>query len=180
MYGTKLSTGSRGSTSTKSKKPTKPTGRVPSTPTELALLASTEIRSSSEPRHFGMAKVLNAEIYAKKQRREEDGRGFETNVQDERFKALHDEYEYAIGLSNPYFRKTKAMTRLPDERRKRLKDKVRVLADQRNARRHAAAADAKPRDAGGDSELKRLVQSVKRKTGDAGSTGVRGAKTQKR
>ncbi|KAG8908098.1 pre-rRNA-processing protein esf1 [Tulasnella sp. 403] len=178
-------------TKRKSKKPTKPTARVPSTPAELALLASTDIQSSSEPKHFDMAKVLKAEKDAKKKKKylekkkgddgeEEDGRGFEINVQDERFKALHDEYEYAIDPSNPHFKKTKAMTRLLDERRKRLKDKVREGAEQRTARRHTATADSKPRDAGGDSELRRLVQSVKRKTGDAASAGGRGAKKQKR
>lgn len=51
------------------------------------------------------------------------------------------------------------MNSLLEERRKRLKHKVKSEVEQRSARVHSSASKG-----GEDTELKRLVESVKRKT----------------
>ncbi|KAG9011771.1 pre-rRNA-processing protein esf1 [Tulasnella sp. 427] len=146
---------------------------------ELALLAANINGDDGGNRHFDMAKVIKAEKMSSKKKQRfkrkgdrdegaqnedeaEDGRDFEINVGDDRFQALHDEYEFAIDPSNPHFKKTKAMSQLLDERRRHLKEKVKAEADGRRdkqATRQAGHAIV------GDSDLQRLVQSVKRKSG---------------
>lgn len=96
--------------------------RNPSTAEELALLAADVHASGNEPRHFDMAKVIKAEkdkskkkLHKKKgkgaaeveaveeEMEREDGEGFEINVNDERFKAMHEQHEFAIDPSNPQY-----------------------------------------------------------------------------
>ncbi|KIO24873.1 hypothetical protein M407DRAFT_211781 [Tulasnella calospora MUT 4182] len=155
--------------------------RRPSTKEELALLAADMENDDGGKRHFDMAKVLKAEkMSAKKKQHKfkkkgqheeeagnedevEDGRDFEIDVRDRRFQALHDEYEFAIDPSNPHFKKTKAMSQLLDERRKRLKQKVEAEAGERGETRTGSKVAAGERN--GDLDLQKLVQSVKRKSG---------------
>ncbi|KAG8930677.1 pre-rRNA-processing protein esf1 [Tulasnella sp. 417] len=166
------------------KNSTKTESRRPSTKEELALLAADMDNDDGGKRHFDMAKVLKAEKMSAKKKQPkfrkkgqhdeeagndeevEDGRDFEIDVNDQRFKALHDEYEFAIDPSNPHYKKTKAMGRLLDERRRRLKEKVKTEAEGKGERRLASKMTAGGRHA--DSELQKLVQSVKRKSATEG------------
>lgn len=72
--------------------------------------------SAGESNHFDMRAVMKAEKekragkkFKRKSKGEnledekEDGRGFEINVKDNRFAALHDEAEFAIDPSNPQY-----------------------------------------------------------------------------
>ncbi|KAG8895538.1 pre-rRNA-processing protein esf1 [Tulasnella sp. 408] len=154
--------------------------RRPSTKEELALLAADIDDDGAGKRHFDMAKVIKAEKMSAKKKQPklktkgqpveeagnedeaEDGRGFEIDVKDKRFQALHDEHEFAIDPSNPHFKKTKAMSQLLDERRKRLKEKVKAEAEERGEKRATSKASA---GGNGDLDLQKLVQSVKRKSG---------------
>ncbi|KAG8871413.1 pre-rRNA-processing protein esf1 [Tulasnella sp. 331] len=155
--------------------------RKPSTAEELALLTADVHASRNEPKHFDMAKVIKAEkdrskrkLHKKKGKgarevnvveegmEREDGEGFEINVDDDRFKALHEQHEFAIDPSNPHFKKTKSMNSLLEERRKRYKEKVKGEVEQRTARVRSVVMK---RSDGAD--LKKLVESVKRKTGSA-------------
>ncbi|KAG9047783.1 pre-rRNA-processing protein esf1 [Tulasnella sp. UAMH 9824] len=155
--------------------------RRPSTKEELALLAADIANDDGGKRHFDMAKVIKAEKMSAKKKQPkfkkkgqhdeeagnedeaEDGRHFEIDVKDKRFQALHDEYEFAIDPSNPHFKKTKAMGQLLDERRKRLKEKVKAEAEERFENR--AARKESVGGGNGDLDLQKLIQSVKRKTG---------------
>lgn len=88
--------------------------RKPSTAEELALLAAGD-EDDDGPKHFDMAKVIKAEKLsgkkkahkyskaAKEDAEPEDGRGFEIDVQDDRFKALHENHEFALDPSNPQY-----------------------------------------------------------------------------
>ncbi|KAG9014750.1 pre-rRNA-processing protein esf1 [Tulasnella sp. JGI-2019a] len=150
--------------------------RRPSTKDELALLAADVHVSGNEPKHFDMSKVIKAEKDKTKKKlrkkkgkgageaedeegaEREDGEGFEINVNDERFKALHEQHEFAIDPSNPHFKKTKSMNSLLEERRKRYKQKVKGEVQRRVLQVQSVKG-------GDDADLKRLVESVKRKTG---------------
>ena len=89
-------------------------GHVESTPAELALLLSSA-EPSREPKHFDMRSVAKAEKAGPKKRRGKDKKqnrgvdpdedetqeGFAINVKDDRFKALHEDHNFAIDPSNP-------------------------------------------------------------------------------
>jgi hypothetical protein len=89
--------------------------KKPSTKEELSLLvAPSATTSGSELRHFDMKEVIKSEKGKKDKKKrkqkkggddegeeKEDGAGFEIDVKDDRFKALHEEYEFAIDPSNP-------------------------------------------------------------------------------
>lgn len=85
-------------------------GRHPtSSAAELALVAVSD-NPNSEPQHFDMKAVLKAEKAKGKKRRSKKSKDehdkelqedFVIDVQDERFKALHDDPSYAIDPSNP-------------------------------------------------------------------------------
>jgi len=72
---------------------------------------------------------------------------FSINVVDDRFKAVHDDHDFAIDPSNPHFKKTKAMQ---------------VLLDARLKQR-TGSSDA-TQDASGGQSLQSLAESVKRKS----------------
>jgi hypothetical protein len=85
--------------------------RRPSTQEELALLATAD-GLGLETRHFDLKAVVKAEKGKKGKRKrpkrslDDDGpnelqEGFSINVKDERFQALHEDYNFAIDPSNP-------------------------------------------------------------------------------
>lgn len=89
---------------------------------ELSLLASGE----KQPDHFSMQAILKSEkASAKKKRQKKPGKEdelqdtFSIDVLDERFKAVHEDHNFAIDPSNPHFKKTKAMAKLLEERGQR-------------------------------------------------------------
>jgi hypothetical protein len=81
-----------------------------STPEELKLLVASDTLDA-EPKHFNIKSVLKAEKdkarkrkYRKKSGNEDDHElqdDFSIDVKDLRFKALHDDHQYAIDPSNP-------------------------------------------------------------------------------
>ncbi|KAJ2928948.1 hypothetical protein H1R20_g8135, partial [Candolleomyces eurysporus] len=76
---------------------------------ELALLVSSN-NPDAEPKHFDFKAVLKAEKGGKrkkgkkdKQREDETQEDFVLDVQDERFKVLHEDHQFAIDPSNPQY-----------------------------------------------------------------------------
>ncbi|THH16819.1 hypothetical protein EW146_g3892 [Bondarzewia mesenterica] len=142
--------------------------RRPSTKEELSLLVDTD-HPGAEPKHFSMKAVLRAEKKkgrkgkkGKKSKEGEEGENelqedFMINVQDERFKALHEDHTFAIDPSNPHFKKTKSMAVLLQERSKQRR--------QKQGDRVSMGAQPADDSAGADGQsLKSLVESVKRKS----------------
>ena len=83
--------------------------RTPATPSELALLVSSD-NPKAEPKHFNMKAILKTEkaskIKRKKNKRKAEDEhelqeDFSINADDERFKAIHDDHAFAIDPSNP-------------------------------------------------------------------------------
>ncbi|KAG2140964.1 uncharacterized protein EDB93DRAFT_650462 [Suillus bovinus] len=85
---------------------------------------------------------------------------FIIDVKDDRFKAIHEDYQFAIDPSNPHFKKTKSMAAFIDERTKRQK---RSLPEDETSEQLPAKAD--------NTSLKNLVESVKRKSAAASQGG---------
>ncbi|KAG2149663.1 hypothetical protein BD769DRAFT_1343625 [Suillus cothurnatus] len=85
---------------------------------------------------------------------------FIIDVKDDRFKAIHEDYQFAIDPSNPHFKKTKSMVALIDERTKRQK---RSRPEDETGARLPTKVD--------NTSLKNLVESVKRKSAAADQGG---------
>lgn len=85
---------------------------------------------------------------------------FIIDVKDDRFKAIHEDYQFAIDPSNPHFKKTKSMVALIDERIKRQK---RSRPEDETGARLPTKVD--------NTSLKNLVESVKRKSAAADQGG---------
>lgn len=85
---------------------------------------------------------------------------FIIDVKDDRFKAIHEDHQFAIDPSNPHFKKTKSMVALIDERIKRQKRS-----------RHEDETSARLPPKTDDTSLKNLVESVKRKSAAANQGG---------
>ncbi|THH01804.1 hypothetical protein EW026_g932 [Hermanssonia centrifuga] len=135
---------------------------------ELALIAASD-NPHGEPKHFDMKAVLKAEKSKGRKRKGKAGKkevheenelqeDFAINVKDDRFKALHEDYTFAIDPSNPRFKKTKGMSALLGERSKRRTDKGEETRPTKNK-----VEDTEP-------SLKKLVESVKRKSTTADGT----------
>ncbi|KAI0307985.1 hypothetical protein B0F90DRAFT_1807324 [Multifurca ochricompacta] len=135
--------------------------RKPSTKEELSLLVAPD-QPDLETKHFDMATIIKAEKSEGKKRKgrkkKENGNhendlqdNFTIDVKDERFRALHEDYAFAIDPTNPHFKKTRSMSTLLEERSKR-----------KNARDGAHTAVQVPKS-GALHSLSRLVESVKRK-----------------
>ncbi|KAF6766171.1 pre-rRNA-processing protein ESF1 [Ephemerocybe angulata] len=136
---------------------------------ELALLAASN-NPDAETKHFDFKAVLKAEKKGKKGRKHKKDKrleaaadelqeDFSIDVQDERFKVLHEDHQFAIDPSNPHFKKTKGMSALLEERRKRLSN--------RDAGAEPEAVAPRSVDAPSNPSLQKLVESVKRKSVEA-------------
>ncbi|KAL1690187.1 hypothetical protein GGG16DRAFT_56176 [Schizophyllum commune] len=150
-----------------------PTPRIESTAAELALVATSD-NPSAEPAHFDMKAILKAEKKKGKKGRGKKRRGeeekdlqedFTLDVNDERFKVLHEDPSFAIDPTNPQFKKTKAMSALLEERIKRRKSAV---GDGEDARKSSHKRAASPSADDGARSLQNLVESVKRKSASSG------------
>ncbi|ODQ53965.1 hypothetical protein SAICODRAFT_6746 [Saitoella complicata NRRL Y-17804] len=102
---------------------------------ELELLMMDEkeesaITGGKKPQHFDMKQVLKAEKAKKKKGKtakkqlakvdqEATQSDFQIDVKDPRFAALYESHHFAIDPTNPQFKKTEAMEKVLDERRKR-------------------------------------------------------------
>ncbi|KAI6112030.1 hypothetical protein EDD16DRAFT_1605780 [Pisolithus croceorrhizus] len=87
---------------------------------------------------------------------------FSIDVKDDRFKALHEDHQFAIDPSNPQFKKTQGMMALLEERSKRRKDNCRVEDDVPS--KNIAVDDGR--------SLHNLAERVKRKSDLARDRGV--------
>ncbi|KAE9408126.1 hypothetical protein BT96DRAFT_914111 [Gymnopus androsaceus JB14] len=121
---------------------------------DLSLLVAS---SNTEPQHFNLKSVMKAEkLKGKKLKKGKKNKldeaelqkDFSINVDDDRFKAVHDDHDFAIDPSNPHFKKTKAMKDLLDARSKQ----------------RATPSDVQTRDVGSGQSLQSLAESVKRKS----------------
>ncbi|WVR07154.1 hypothetical protein IAU60_004195 [Kwoniella sp. DSM 27419] len=154
-----------------------------STPDDSALAAL--VGAEKPDTNFSMKDILKSEKEDQKKRKRrrgkkggvDDGRaddkelgpeGWKIDVKDDRFKALHEDAEFAIDPSNPHYTKTKAMQDLLAERSRlrQQKNKATVSAGPESlksasgVKRDVPGAEAKDLDA--------LVASVKRKMGEGG------------
>ncbi|KAI0322664.1 hypothetical protein OF83DRAFT_1092299 [Amylostereum chailletii] len=142
--------------------------RQTSSQNELSLLVASD-NADVEPNHFDIKAIIKAEKKKGKKKRgkgkggqSEEGNNeiqeeFSIDVKDDRFKALHEDYNFAIDPSNPRFKKTTAMSALLNERSQRQKQK-RYTGQSEEIRSSSIAIS----NAG--QNLKSLVESVKRKS----------------
>ncbi|GAA5940616.1 pre-rRNA-processing protein ESF1 [Sporobolomyces koalae] len=131
-------------------------------------------------RHFDMRKILKAEkakgkkVKAKgKKAKQADAPvqdDFKLDLTDDRFKNLHDDFDFAIDPSNPKFQKTRNMDALLAEGRKRRakRSEARAPVNATEIARKKAATSA-----GDGDSLNKLIESVKRKAGETGGRGKR-------
>ncbi|KXN90081.1 Pre-rRNA-processing protein ESF1 [Leucoagaricus sp. SymC.cos] len=146
--------------------------RKESTAKELSLIVASQVDNRHEPKHFNMKTVLKVEKHkGKKGKKSKEDAGenelqddFTIDVKDDRFKALHEDHQFAIDPTNPQFKKTKAMKAFLEERQRRQKE-------LRGEDVHAIS-QAKV-DGGKDSGLKNLVESLKRKSQENHGKGKR-------
>ncbi|KAG7099180.1 hypothetical protein E1B28_001049 [Marasmius oreades] len=117
-----------------------------------SLLVSHE-DSGAEPQHFNLKAVMKVERKQKKNKKkgkktvDEDNEiqeDFILEVNDDRFKAIHEDHNFAIDPTHPQFKKTKAMESLLNERSQR-----RAVSEKQHAE--------------DGQSLKNLVDKVKRK-----------------
>ncbi|KAJ8293000.1 Pre-rRNA-processing protein esf1 [Rhodotorula toruloides] len=140
-------------------------------------------------RHFDMRQILKAEKNKGKKRKVKGKKGkklgdetetvkddFKLDLADDRFKSLHEDFDFAIDPSNPRFQKSRNMEALLAEGRKRRSDKhtktrAPVTAPSENGSVKRKGPESG--ETGGGEDLSRLVEAVKRKAGDAGGRGKR-------
>lgn len=146
----------------------KPKSLEPTLPDEDDLAA---IVGTNEPdSNFSMKDIIKTEKEAGKKRRRRKGKkgeqerdvelgpdDWKIDVKDDRFKALHEEPEFAIDPSNPHFVKTKAMQDLLAERTRRRNNQKKIEPEGRKSATGVKNVEQKEQD------LDSLVASVKRK-----------------
>ncbi|SCV71558.1 BQ2448_3146 [Microbotryum intermedium] len=134
-------------------------------------------------KHFDMRNIIKVEKSSgKRNRHKKKGKkgaaeepqvedSFKIDLKDDRFKSLHEDHEFAIDPTNPRFQKTRNMDALLTEGRKRRSNKL-------DARAPVGAPPSEPtkqanKQSKESDNLQQLVESVKRKAGDAGGRGKR-------
>lgn len=121
--------------------------------------------------HFDMAEILKVEKKknkkkGKKGKKDAEGAAglqedFQMDVDDDRFKAVFDDHEFAIDPSNPKFKATSGMKKLLEEgRKKRKHDRDEDGGDTRRDKKSKKAKAGGARD-----DLGSLVSSLKKKAG---------------
>ncbi|KAI0869424.1 hypothetical protein GGS24DRAFT_478893 [Hypoxylon argillaceum] len=119
--------------------------------------------------HFNMNEITRAEKkkskkFKKKGKKQEEDHGglqegFEMNVNDDRFKAVFEDHEFAIDPSNPKFKSTPGMKKLLEEGRKKRKNK----SDDFDAPPEASGKAKKQKIKTADDDLNSLVESIRQK-----------------
>ncbi|KAF8078679.1 hypothetical protein FPV67DRAFT_1466062, partial [Lyophyllum atratum] len=138
--------------------------RASTTAEELALLVQSD-DPGAQPNHFNLKSVLKAEKNARRKgkkrkddKNEDDNEvqaDFTINVNDERFKALHEDHHYAIDPTNPHYKKTSNMEAFLKERSRRQKDLTSKGSELGSTGKQKGNEDT---------NLKSLVESIKRKS----------------
>ena len=93
---------------------------------------------------------------------EKDEDDFRIDMDDDRFKEIFEDHDYAIDPNEPEFKKTKAMMKVLDERNKRQDDQRRRKSDKSDKERRRGEKSRK-RKAEGGGDVNRLVEKIKRK-----------------
>ncbi|KAI0099021.1 hypothetical protein GGR51DRAFT_403947 [Nemania sp. FL0031] len=119
--------------------------------------------------HFNMNEITRAEKkkskkFKKKGKKQDEDHGglqegFEMNVNDDRFKAVFEDHEFAIDPSNPKFKATPGMKKLLEEGRKKRKNK----SDDFDAPPEVSGKAKKQKIKTTDDELSSLVESIRQK-----------------
>ncbi|OCF74789.1 hypothetical protein I204_05171 [Kwoniella mangroviensis CBS 8886] len=140
------------------------------------------VGTSSKPdTNFSMKDIMKSEKDSKKRRRrrgtkkaeqgEEEEKelgpeGWKINVSDPRFKAIHEDAEFAIDPSNPHYTKTKAMQDLLSHRTKiRQNRKYNENDEGRSSAsgvKRTLPGESNTDNGGNEKDLSQLVKSVKR------------------
>ncbi|KAK4052393.1 pre-rRNA-processing protein esf1 [Microbotryomycetes sp. JL201] len=151
---------------------------------ELELLVGSDDEDAADSKHFDMRKIVKAEKNKGKKKRTRGKKAddsaeavndtFEIDLKDDRFKSVHEDYDFAIDPTNPKFQKTRNMQALLSEGRKRRAKKQDVRAPVALSATPSTSAKSDNAGAnGGEDNLRRLIESVKRKAGDEGGRGKR-------
>ncbi|KAJ3226333.1 pre-rRNA-processing protein esf1 [Chytriomyces hyalinus] len=139
---------------------------------ELELVMFDET-NAAEGKHFDMKDIVKAEKQtgkkkklAKKGKKAEIAQvqdDFDINVKDSRFAEMHSSHHFAIDPTNPNFKKTAAMSKLLDERKK---VSVKSSAEPKEPKVSAEVSDKL--------DLKAMVDSIKRKSAAAAAAQTQG------
>ncbi|KAF2771420.1 hypothetical protein EJ03DRAFT_308744 [Teratosphaeria nubilosa] len=140
---------------------------------ELELLMTAD-GQDDDVRHFDMREIEKAEKDAKKKKKGKKGKkqgeadggddGFEVDAEDPRFRQVLESHEYAIDPTNPRFKKTKGMSRLLEEGRKKRKGGFEEAEMDEDVRRKGGEKARFEGDGGkGADELRGLVARLKGK-----------------
>ncbi|WVF71599.1 hypothetical protein IAT40_006407 [Kwoniella sp. CBS 6097] len=190
---------SKSDTNTKDKKKSSSSSKTQAEAENTEHLSALVGSSDRPDTNFSMKDILKSEKEATKRRKRRRGgkdkkgggngdddadekelgpEGWKINVKDDRFKALHEDAEYAIDPSNPHFTKTKAMQDLLAERtrirqsKNKSKPEAEGLRSATGIKRDTVPGQSSAIGQGGEGaeekDLSDLVQSVKRKMGEGG------------
>ncbi|KUI68450.1 Pre-rRNA-processing protein esf1 [Cytospora mali] len=117
--------------------------------------------------HFDMNEILKAEKKKNKKKSKKDKEAaaglqedFQLDVDDDRFKAVFDDHEFAIDPSNPKFKATSGMKKLLEEGRKKRKHE-----DDGDGGESRKDKKSKKVKASGGEDLNSLVSAIKKKSG---------------
>lgn len=136
------------------------------------LMADNHDEDDGHLAHFDMNEIMKAEKNKKKKKGKknkkdaEDAGGlqedFKMDVDDDRFKAVFQDHEFAIDPSNPKFKATSGMKKLLEEGRKKRKHG----GGEDDGAEREEEKSKKPKAAGsGKDDLSKLVSSLKKKSG---------------
>ncbi|KAI1184516.1 hypothetical protein F5B17DRAFT_77896 [Nemania serpens] len=133
------------------------------------IMADGSTNQADRLEHFNMNEITRAEKkkskkYKKKGKHQDEDHGglqegFEMNVNDDRFKAVFEDHEFAIDPSNPKFKSTPGMKKLLEEGRKKRKNK----GDDFDAPPEASGKVKKQKIKAADDDLTSLVESIRQK-----------------
>lgn len=135
------------------------------------LMADNHDEEAAHLDHFDMNEIRKAEKKknkkkGKKGKTDDEAAGlqedFKMDVDDDRFKAIFDEHEFAIDPSNPKFKATSGMKKLLEEGRKKRK----TGGDEDNGEGRREKKTKKATAGGEHNDLSRLVSSIKKKSGN--------------
>ncbi|KAI1111791.1 hypothetical protein F5Y14DRAFT_300738 [Nemania sp. NC0429] len=133
------------------------------------IMADDSTEKADRLEHFNMNEITRAEKkkskkFKKKGKNQDEDHGglqegFEMNVNDDRFKAVFEDHEFAIDPSNPKFKSTPGMKKLLEEGRKKRKNK----GDDFDAPPEGNGKVKKQKIKAADDDLSSLVESIRQK-----------------
>ena len=131
------------------------------------LMAENHDEDAAHLDHFDMNEIMKAEKKKNKKKGKKDKEvaaglqeDFQLDVDDDRFKAVFEDHEFAIDPSNPKFKATSGMKKLLEEGRKK-----RRYGDEGDAGEPRRDKKAKKAKASRGDDLNSLVSAIKKKSG---------------